>query len=52
MKSHGKRKVMFGTNYPMITAETCMSQLDLLELDDEVKELFLYRNAQKVFGLS
>ncbi len=52
MKSHGKRKVMFGTNYPMITAETCMSQLDLLELDDEVKELFLYRNAQKVFSLS
>jgi len=31
--------------------DVCMSQLDLLELDDEIKELFLYQNAQNVFNL-
>ncbi len=51
MKGHGGNKVMFGTNYPMITPEKCMSQLDVLELDHTVKELFLFQNAQKVFNL-
>jgi len=51
MKGHGGNKVMFGTNYPMITPEKCMSQLDVLELDNTVKELFLFQNAQKVFNL-
>lgn len=51
MKTHGRGKVMFGTNYPMITPEKCLSQLDLLGLDPEVKELFLYGNAVKVFDL-
>ena len=52
MKGHGRNKVMFGTNYPMITAETCMSQLDLLDLSEEVKELFLFKNAEVVFDLA
>jgi len=52
MKGHGGNKVMFGTNYPMITPEKCMSQLDVLELDHTVKELFLFQNAQKVFNLA
>lgn len=51
MKAHGRTKVMFGTNYPMITPERCVSQLDLLELSDEVKALFLHQNAQRVFNL-
>ena len=41
MKGHGKAKVMFGTNYPMITADTCMAQLPLLELSDEIAACFL-----------
>lgn len=52
MKGHGKRKVMFGTNYPMITPDRCMAQLDLLELDDETRAHFLYENAQAVFKLA
>lgn len=51
MKGHGKRKVMFGTNYPMISADVCMAQLDRLGLDEEVSELFLHKNAEKVFKL-
>lgn len=51
MKGHGKEKVMFGTNYPMITADTCMAQLQLLELSDDVAAYFLYKNAKQVFSL-
>lgn len=51
MKRHGKHKVMFGTNYPMITPQACMAQAGLLELDEEIAELFFHGNAQRVFGL-
>lgn len=51
MKSNGKRKVLFGTNYPMITPEKCLENLDDLQLDDEVKKAFLFRNAERVFNL-
>ncbi|QFU75613.1 amidohydrolase [Halioglobus maricola] len=52
MKGHGRHKVMFGSNFPMITPDVALGQLDLLELDDEVKELFLTGNAKRVFGLT
>ncbi|WP_444933063.1 amidohydrolase family protein [Microbulbifer sp. JTAC008] len=51
IKSHGKNKVMFGTNYPMLTPEMCLKEMHLLELEDEVAELFLYKNAERVFKL-
>src|SRR5258708_2319572 len=40
MKSHGRKKVMFGTNYPMITAAKALYGLDGLGLDEEPKALF------------
>ena len=51
MKKNGSKKVMFGTNYPMVTAAMCLKDLDSLQLTDEVRKLFLYENAQRVFGL-
>jgi len=51
MRGHGRRKVMFGTNYPMITAAKALEGLDALELDDEALELYLSGNASRVFGL-
>lgn len=51
MKTNGKNKVMFGTNFPMITPQACLEKLDMLELDEEVKELFLHKNAERIFGL-
>ena len=47
----GSRKVMFGTNYPMIPPAKALEDLDALGLDDEAKELFLADNARRVFGL-
>ncbi|MBU3916515.1 amidohydrolase family protein, partial [bacterium] len=51
LKTNGRKKVLFGTNYPMITPEKCLKKLDDLKCDPEVKELFLFKNARRVFGL-
>ena len=51
MKANGRRKVLFGTNYPMITPVRCLQDLDSLQLDDETKRLFLRDNAKEIFGL-
>ena len=45
------KKVMFGTNYPMLTAADCLKGLDDLGLSDEAKARYLYDNAARVFGL-
>jgi predicted TIM-barrel fold metal-dependent hydrolase len=51
MKGHGKRKVMFGTNYPMITPAKALEGLDAIGLDEQTKGLFLGENAARVFKL-
>jgi predicted TIM-barrel fold metal-dependent hydrolase len=51
MKTNGKKKVLFGTNYPMITPQKCLEGLDSLGLDEETKHLFLHQNARRVFRL-
>jgi predicted TIM-barrel fold metal-dependent hydrolase len=52
LRGHGRRKVMFGTNYPMVTAGQALRELDTLALDDEARELFLDGNARRVFNLA
>lgn len=51
MKKHGQNKVLFGTNYPMITPKKCLENLDNLALSEIVKAKFLYQNAMKVFNI-
>ncbi len=51
MNHHGGNKVMFGTNYPMITPLKCLEDLDKLKLKEDVTAKFLYQNAEKVFQL-
>lgn len=51
MKSSGKTRVMFGSNFPMLMPGECLKQLDMLELDDDTKEHFLFKNALAVFNL-
>ena len=52
MTKHGRKKVLFGTNYPMITPSQCLEGIDDLLKDQEVKALFLYKNAQRIFKLN
>ncbi len=51
MRKNGRRKVMFGTNYPMITPAKCLEGLEELGLDDEAGRMYLHENAQRVFRL-
>jgi uncharacterized protein len=52
MRSRGGRhKVLFGSNFPMLTPDRALDGLDELDLDDETRELFLAGNAQRLLGL-
>jgi uncharacterized protein len=47
----GRRKVLFGTNYPMIRHDQALEDLDALELDAETRGLYLEGNARRIFSL-
>jgi predicted TIM-barrel fold metal-dependent hydrolase len=51
MRGHGRDRVLFGTNWPMLSAARCLENLEALGLDDEATELFLSGNARRVFSL-
>lgn len=51
LRGHGRRKVLFGSNYPMLLHARCLADLDALGLDEEATRLFLSENAARVFGL-
>ena len=51
MRGHGRHKVLFGTNYPMIMPAKALEALDTLGLEDEAQDLFLSGNASRVFKL-
>ncbi|MGE0886071.1 MAG: amidohydrolase family protein [Blastocatellales bacterium] len=52
LKTYGQDKVLFGSNFPQLSLEKCVGQVQDLGLSEEVKKKFLYRNALKVFGLT
>ena len=52
LRGHGRKKVLFGSNYPMLMPADCLRDLAKLELDDEATRMFLYENAERVFSLT
>ena len=51
MRGSGRTRVLFGTNWPMLSAQRCLERLDDLDLDAEARDLFLSGNATRVFGV-
>ena len=51
MRGPGKHKVLFGTNYPMLTPAQCLKDIQALELGDDVLPRFLAGNARRAFNL-
>lgn len=51
MQTDGRRKVLFGSNHPMIDPKRALADLDTLDLDPEARALFLAGNAIRVFNL-
>lgn len=49
IKRPGRRKVLFGTNFPTVGHRHALGQLDRLELSDEVRHLLLEGNARRIF---
>lgn len=48
----GQRKVLFGTNYPMIMHGHALDGLDELGFDDATRADYLHGNAERVFKLT
>ena len=51
MRGRGAKKVMFGSNYPMLTPAACLEGLTSLELTADGTALFLEKTARRVFKL-
>lgn len=51
LRGHGRHKVLFGTNWPMIAPAKALDGLDGLGLDVETRAAFLGGNARRVFRL-
>lgn len=51
LRGHGRKKVLFGSNYPMLTPADCLRDLASLGLDEEATRMFLHENAERVFSL-
>jgi uncharacterized protein len=52
LKAHGRDKVLFGSNWPMIAPRKALDGLEELALSGDVAAAFLAGNAARVFGLS
>ncbi len=50
MKGPGAKRVMFGTNWPMLSPQRCLDGVDTLGLSDEQKDRFLAGNARRAFA--
>lgn len=51
MRGHGRGKVLFGTNYPMMTPARALADLDRLDLDERARAEFLGHAAARVFAI-
>jgi predicted TIM-barrel fold metal-dependent hydrolase len=51
LQADGRKKVLFGSNFPMIAPEKALADLDRLGIDDETRDRFLAGNARRVFDL-
>jgi predicted TIM-barrel fold metal-dependent hydrolase len=52
LKGRGTSKVLFGSNYPMMTPERALARFSDLQLDEPTAKAFLTDNARRVFTLA
>ncbi len=51
MKQRGKSKVLFASDFPMLSFERCVREISGLDLPRDVLDAFLFGNAARVFDL-
>lgn len=49
MRTRGTERVMFASDYPVLSFERCLGEIEALDLDDEVKAAWLGDNARRFF---
>jgi predicted TIM-barrel fold metal-dependent hydrolase len=49
MSTRGKDRVMFASDYPVLSMERCLGEVAALDLADDVKQAWLYDNAHAFF---
>jgi predicted TIM-barrel fold metal-dependent hydrolase len=49
LRADGRKKVLFGSNWPMIAPQKALEALPDLGLDDEARDLFLQGNARRIW---
>lgn len=47
-----KRRIIFGSGYPMISVERSVGEINDLNLDDEIRQAWLYTNASEFLQLA
>jgi hypothetical protein len=51
LRGRGRTRVLFGTNWPMLSARRCLEHLADVGLDEEATGLYLGGNARRIFRL-
>jgi predicted TIM-barrel fold metal-dependent hydrolase len=49
MSTRGKDRILFASDYPVLSMERCIGEAEKLELTDEVRDAWLYGNADAFF---
>ncbi len=52
LKTYGKDKVLFGSNFPQLPLDRCMQQVAALGLAPDVEHKCLSKNARRGFNLA
>ena len=52
LKTYGQDKVLFGTNFPQLSWEKCVQQVQAMNLPPDIQAKFLGENACRVFRLN
>ncbi len=48
----GARKILFGSDYPVLPQQRLLKEIEALDMAQEGKDLILYGNAARLFGIS
>ena len=49
--AYGVERVLFGTDYPMWTAEYELELFDKIPLNEKEREMILHENAERLLGI-
>jgi predicted TIM-barrel fold metal-dependent hydrolase len=49
LRTRGKDRILFASDYPVLSMERTIGEAKDLDLDEEVLDCWLYRNAQAFF---